>query len=367
LRYVADSDLKIIQIDIWPIDVNLTDDFVISSGKVTVAENCFVRVSLSGGAHGYGEIAPFPDITGEDRATSHRVAERLSSHLIGESAAVYRKLSSIMFEAEPHQPAARCGLETAILDAFCRALGIPLWALWGGANLITLETDITIPILDIQRSIELAKFWYQKGFKTLKLKIGSDIEEDIRKVCEINRIYPNISWILDANQGFTESEALNFIKEVIQLKCKVLLFEQPVAKQDLAGMAAIKDKINIPVAADESVATAKDALAVIAAKAADVINIKITKSGVMEALKICTIAQAAGLEIMFGGMVETRLAMSCSLSIALGLGGARILDLDTPLLLLDDPLEGGYQYDGPEMSLWSEPGLGMKPKNLPVS
>jgi L-alanine-DL-glutamate epimerase-like enolase superfamily enzyme len=366
LTQVTNSDLNITQIDVWPIDSELADDFVIASGKVSVAESCFVRVSLSGGAVGYGEIAPFPDVTGEYRAQSQSVAQRLGTDLIGESVAVYRKLSAIMSEAEPRQPAARCGLETAMLDAFCRALGIPLWAFWGGANLTSIETDITIPILDMQRSIELARFWYEKGFRTLKLKIGSDGAEDLRKIKAINQIYPELAWILDANQGFTESQALDFIKETKQLKCNVILFEQPVIKQDLAGMAAIKDKIDIPVAADESVATAQDALAVIAAKAADVINIKIMKSGVLEALKIATIAQAAGLDIMFGGMVETRLAMSCSLSIALGMSKATVMDLDTPLLLLDDPLEGGYQYDGPKMSLWSEPGLGMKPKELPV-
>lgn len=366
MQQVTNSDLIIEHIDIWPVDNELADDFVIASGKVSVAESCFVKVSLSGGAVGYGEIAPFRDVTGEYRDQSQTVAQNLSSHLISQSVAVYRKLSALMAEAEPYQPAARCGLETAILDAFCRAMGIPLWAFWGGANLTSIETDITIPILSIDRSIELAGFWHEKGFTALKLKVGSNAEEDLKKIHAIHQIYPDFSWILDANQGFSELQALNFIGEVQQLKCNVILYEQPVIKQDLVGMAAIKDKINIPVAADESVATAKDALAVIAAKAADVINIKIMKSGVLEALKIATIAQAAGLDIMFGGMVETRLAMGCSLAIAMGMGKAEVMDLDTPLLLLDDPLEGGYQYDGPKMSLWSEPGLGMKPKKFPV-
>jgi L-alanine-DL-glutamate epimerase-like enolase superfamily enzyme len=65
---------------------------------------------------------------------------------------------------------------------------------------------------------------------------------------------------------------------------------------------------------------------------------------------------------MIGGMVETRLAMSCSLAIAAGLGTIKYLDLDTPLLLRDDPFEGGYRYDGPELHLYDQPGLGIEPK-----
>jgi L-alanine-DL-glutamate epimerase-like enolase superfamily enzyme len=83
LTQVTNSDLNITQIDVWPIDSELADDFVIASGKVSVAESCFVRVSLSGGAVGYGEIAPFPDVTGEYRAQSQSVAQRLGTDLIG--------------------------------------------------------------------------------------------------------------------------------------------------------------------------------------------------------------------------------------------------------------------------------------------
>jgi len=75
-------------------------------------------------------------------------------------------------EANPRQPAARCGLETAMLDALCRAMGVPLWALWGGAFSSPLETDITLPILEIGRCMELANHWFNNGFRTFKLKSG---------------------------------------------------------------------------------------------------------------------------------------------------------------------------------------------------
>src|SRR6185295_12617030 len=91
-----------------------------------------------------------------------------------------------------------------------------------------------------------------------------------------------------------------------------MLFEQPVPAHDLAGLADVARLGGVPVAADESVATAADALQVAAAGAAQVINIKLMKSGVAEALAIASVARAAGLGMMIGGMVEARLSMGMS-------------------------------------------------------
>ena len=83
------------------------------------------------------------------------------------------------------------------------------------------------------------------------------------------------------------------------------------------------------------------------------------KTGVMEAHEIARFTLASGLKLMIGGMVETRIAMGCSFSLVLGMKCFEILDLDTPLLLSHDPIRGGYQYSGPRLLPWHEPGLGM--------
>jgi L-alanine-DL-glutamate epimerase-like enolase superfamily enzyme len=230
-----------------------------------------------------------------------------------------------------------------------------------------LTTDITIPIVNTERTLELADQWVKRGFSKIKLKVGLDLGQDVRKIQLIAQEHPNVFFILDANQGFREKEAREFIDELASLKSRILLFEQPLDRRDLSGMAAIRAGNDIPIVADESVMTTREAYAVIQAKAADVINLKIMKSGVMEVLEIASLARAAGLKLMIGGMVETRLAMSCSLAIALGVGGIEHLDLDTPLLLSSDPLRGGYRYEGPNLCPWSEPGLGLEPKEIPLS
>jgi len=126
----------------------------------------------------------------------------------------------------------------------------------------------------------------------------------------------------------------------------VALLEQPVAREDWEGLGKLARGAGMPVAADESCRSPADAIRIGAHKLAQVINIKLAKCGVVQALEIAAIARASGLGLMIGGMVETRLAMGFSAHFAAGLGGFDWIDLDTPLLLAADPIAGGYRAQG---------------------
>ena len=362
---VSAADLSVSRMDVWPVDVELTDAFVIAQGSVKVAGLLFVRLTLSGGTVGYGECAPFADLTGEDRDSCRAALTRLESEVVGGSARHARALSRRWAELEPTQPAARCGIETALVDAYCRAAGVPLWAWWGGGQTTDLVTDVTIPILPLDRSLALADEWHARGFRIFKLKIGSDYEEDLERVRLIAERHRDVSFVLDANQGFSASEALKLIDKLAPITERLRMFEQPVPRDDLAGMARVRVGTDVPIAADESVATVADARRVIEAEAADIINLKITKSGLFESIEIAHLAHTMGLGLTIGGMVETRLAMGCSLALAAGLGWMYGLDLDTPLLMQRDPLRGGFQYDGPRMLPAPGPGLDLEPVDAP--
>ena len=333
---------------------------MVATGARVVAENVFIHITLSNGTHGYGEAAPFPEVGGEDRESCLAALRRLASSLIGESVKDYRALAHSMAELASTQPAARCGLETALLDAHCRAAQMPLWQLWGGADVRARETDITIPIADLDKTVALARGWYAKGFRLFKMKVGKDVESDIRRLEAVHRTLPGISFIGDGNQGFSRQDCLTFAQAVKRFGGKMVLIEQPVVRDDLDSMAAIRRETGIPVAADESVRSLADAQEVVARGAADYINIKIMKTGVAEAVEIASFTKASSLKLMIGGMVETRIAMGCSFSLVLGLGGFDVLDLDTPLLLASDPVTGGYRYEGARLQPWLGPGLDMK-------
>lgn len=350
----------IVRCDLWPIDIPITDPFVVATGVRVTAQNLFVRVTLRNGIEGYGEAAPFPEVGGEDRAACLAAMEHLSRSLLGRSAADYRKIGRLLAEEAPTHPAARCGLETAVIDAFCRASNQPMWKLWGGADVRERETDITIPIASHDTTLRLAQGWYEKGFRLFKMKVGREVEEDIRRLEAVHRALPGIAFIGDGNQGFSREECLTFAEGVKQFGGTMVLLEQPVAREDLQSLAVIRQATGIPVAADESVRSLADANEVVRQGAADYINIKIMKTGVVEALDIASFTRAAGLKLMVGGMVETRIAMGCSFSLVLGFGGFEVLDLDTPLLLATDPVKGGYSYSGPRLQPWQGYGLDMQ-------
>lgn len=360
-------DHTISTVTFWPIDVPITDPFVVATGARIVAENVFVRVTLRDGRHGYGEAAPFPEVGGEDRASCLASLALLAPALIGKSIKDYRALASQLAELAPTQPAARCGLETALLDAYCRAEGIPMWQLWGGADVRARETDMTIPITTRDDTVRLARGWYQRGFRLFKMKVGKDVDEDISRLEAVHKTLPGVSFIGDGNQGFTREDCLRFAQGVKQFGGNIVLLEQPVVREDLDSLAAIRRETGIPVAADESVRSLDDARRVVEQGAADYINIKIMKTGVMEAAEIASFTLRSGLKLMIGGMVETRIAMGCSFSLVLGMNGFEVLDLDTPLLLALDPVHGGYRYQGPHLQPWQEPGLAMEVPGDPAA
>ncbi len=341
-------------------DVPITDPFVVATGARSVAEDVFLRVTLANGAQGYGEAAPFPEVGGETREDCLTALRQLGKSVLGHSAADYKGIGQNLSELALAHPAARCALETAVIDAYCRAANIPMWRLWGGAEVRERETDITIPITDLAKTVALARGWYERGFRLFKMKVGKDVESDVQRLEAVHRALPGISFIGDGNQGFSRRDCLTFARGVKAFGGTMVLLEQPVVRGDLDSMAAIRRETGISVAADESVRSLADAQEVVALGAADYINIKIMKTGVVEAVEIASFSKTSSLKLMIGGMVETRIAMGCSFSLVLGLGGFDVLDLDTPLLLTSDPVTGGYQYNGPQLQTWSGPGLGMR-------
>ncbi|HET6350184.1 MAG TPA: enolase C-terminal domain-like protein, partial [Candidatus Krumholzibacteria bacterium] len=189
-----------------------------------------------------------------------------------------------------------------------------------------------------------------------------DLDADVKRVERLAGRHADVDFILDANQGFDETAARAFLCAVAPLSRRIRLIEQPLARDDLDGMAALRADSPVPIAADESVFTLEDAHRVISARAADCINLKIMKTGLADTMAVARAARAAGLSLMIGGMMESRLAMSFSWSLVLATGWIDHLDLDTPLLMAHDPLEGGYTYRGPVLTLWDGPGVGMRPR-----
>jgi L-alanine-DL-glutamate epimerase-like enolase superfamily enzyme len=355
----SQSATTITSLEAEPLDIALHEPFVIATGAVEAARNVLVRVTLADGTIGLGEAAPFPPSGGETQETALAALRDMTPIVVGQDVSAWRTLAARLTASFEHQTTARAGVEIAVLDALTRSWGIPLYQLFGGSA-TAVTSDISIPIARPEHVATLARQHVASGAKALKLKVGTTVAEDVARVRALASAAPGCALILDGNQGYTPSAALDLLARLEAEGTAPVLFEQPVHRHDLEGLRFVTERSRVPVAADEAVHTAADALRVARMGAANVVNVKLMKSGVVEALEIAAVCRSAHLGLMVGAMIETRLGTAAAAHLVAGLGGFTYVDLDTPMLLASDPCTGGYAQDGMTYELDpSVPGHGV--------
>jgi L-alanine-DL-glutamate epimerase-like enolase superfamily enzyme len=364
------GDLRIEHLGARALSVPLREPFVIATGRVDATRAVEVYASVRWRGHtetGLGEAACLPPVTHEDQDDVLREVERASHELAGRDVAgVGEALEDALVALLPDAPVTRAGIETALLDAMARCAGVPLRALLGGERgqaTRSLETDITIAIADPARMAELAREWVGRGFRALKIKVGKDVDADARALEAIGRAAPGAKLRIDANAGYSSSEAIALARacDRLGLGGAIECWEQPCAAGDRDGMREVADAVSATVVADESVKGWSDLQELIRSRYAGAVNLKLAKlGGVLIAVRMGRAAQAAGLGIMAGGMVETRLGMTAAAHVACALGGVDFVDLDTAWLLADDPYAGGYEAEGPHYTMPLSAGLGVR-------
>ncbi|WP_437681200.1 dipeptide epimerase [Sorangium sp. So ce131] len=346
------SPSQIRRVLVETLDIPLHEPFGIAGGAHERAANLLVTVELADGTFGFGEAAPLPAFNGETQEASRAAALELGAGVVGADARAWRGVAgALRATAGGGAGAARCAIETAVLDALTRRAHMPLWAFFGGSG-TALTTDITITTGSPERAEEAARRAAAMGFGVLKVKVGGVLAaSDPARIEAICAAAPSASLILDGNGGLTAEGAIALVAHARRLGATVALLEQPVPRDDWEGMKEVTRRAGVDVAADESVTCAGDVLRIAAERAATIVNIKLMKGGIAEALDIAATARAAGLGLMIGGMVESVLAMTTSACLAAGLGGFSFVDLDTPMFLAENPFDGGFAQAGPALSL----------------
>jgi L-alanine-DL-glutamate epimerase-like enolase superfamily enzyme len=209
-----------------------------------------------------------------------------------------------------------------------------------------------------QDSIEAVR----RGYKTLKIKVGLDSQMDIKRIQAIrDAVGYNVDLRLDANQGWKPKEAVMLLRKMEDKGFNIELVEQPVSANDLEGLKYVTQNVNTPILADESVFSPFDAVKIIQNRAADLINIKLMKTGgIHNALKICSVAEIYGVECMIGCMLESKISVSAAVHLAASKSIITKIDLDGPGLCKEDPVDGGPQFQDYKITLNDEWGLGFK-------
>jgi len=347
---------------IQPRQLPIIVPFAISGDALTEATPVFVQLRDERGNTGLGECSPFPSLTGDTQHVAREVAQE-TIHLIRglDPLRALELLHGHRSEIVNRSITAFVGVETALLDLHARQLGIPLTMLFGVATRSAVESDITLPVMP---TTEVDRFWTSVrdiGFRVVKVKVKGNLSHDLDTIHELERVAsPGIRISLDGNQGYELDNAVRLIDRLRDQRIVPLCFEQPLAADDLDGLAKLSARIPIPVCLDESVKCTADLINIRDKRVATAINLKIMKSGVIETLNMARVAKALGIRLMIGGMLETEVAMGVSLAIACGTDAIEWIDLDTPFFLRELPtVESPWHGRNAELTPRWKAGHGM--------
>ena len=323
-------------------------------------KSAVVRITAEDGAVGLGNIDPSPGYSVDTIEHSLTVMrDRLAPAVRALDAGNPHHVVDAMDEALGGFLDAKAAIEMACIDLTARRLGIPVHQYLGGAVIDRVRFNAWIGILPPDEAALEARKWFDRGFRSAKIKVGGGIRADRERVKAVREsVGPEMRLRADANAGYSVDDAISLGRALEPFGMQLL--EQPVAADDLAGLARVRQAIGIPVMADESIVDHKSLIDVIRADAADVVKLKVMKQGgLLKCRRMVDTAAAAGIGVVIGhgfGLGVNTLAeiMLAATSHAVIDG----LECVGPLKTADDIVVNKLDLTSGEIALPAGPGLG---------
>jgi muconate cycloisomerase len=328
----------------------------------TVQKSAIVRLVDSDGYVGLGNIDPSPGYSAETIEQSlDALRNVLAPAVHGMDPFNIHELLVRMNQVQDQYYDAKAAIEMACTDLICRRLNIPVYTYLGGEQVKELRFNAWIGILPPSEAAAEAKKWFDRGFRSAKVKVGGGIAADRDRIAAIREaVGPTMSLRADANAGYSVDDgiALANLLEPFNLQ----LLEQPVAAEDLSGMAKVRKSTSIPIMADESIIDFESLIAVIKHDAADIVKLKVMKQGgFLNTRRMLETATAAGMKVVIGHGFG--LGINTAAEVMLAATSTNVLEgLECvgPLKTSDDIVKEKFDLSSGLMSLPSGPGLGVE-------
>ena len=355
--------MKITEIRFGMLRVPLKTPFKTALRSVEQVEDVVVMAHTDSGHVGYGSAPATAVITGDTHGSIvEAVRQYIAPRLIGQDIANLNRITTLVQGAMEKNTSAKAAVEIAVHDLWGQLYGAPLYQLLGGGE-PAITTDITISVDYIDKMVADSLAAVERGFESLKIKVGKDIGVDIERTKAIHAAVEGRALLrLDANQGWTPKQAVFALQTLEDAGVKLELVEQPVKAHDLAGLRYVTERVHTPVMADESVFGPAQVFDLIERRAADIINIKLMKTGgLSNAIRIADIASIYGVQCMIGCMIESAISVAAAVHLAVAKSDVITkVDLDGPSLGQFNPVEGGVIFDESEITVTDAPGLGIR-------
>ncbi len=353
--------MKIVSIEWGRVSIPLRTPFKTALRTVASVEDIIVKLTADTGDVGFGEAPPTGVITGDTAeaicgAIEHHIAPAILNQEIDDFEGVTGKVQSALV----HNTSAKAAVDMALWDLYGKKLNAPVFRLLGGGK-THIVTDITVSVNPPEVMARDAEIAIQRGFDCIKVKVGVNPALDVARLAAIRAAVPKETVLrIDANQAWTPKEAVRILNGMQEKGLDIELVEQPVKAHDLEGLKYVTERSFVPVLADESVFSPMDAMKILQMGAADLVNIKLMKcGGITNALKITTLAELYGAQCMIGCMLEGPVAVNAAAHLACAKGVITKFDLDGPMLCAANPVHGGSRFEGKDIFMSEEPGLGV--------
>ncbi|NOT74539.1 MAG: dipeptide epimerase [Cyclobacteriaceae bacterium] len=353
--------MKIKTIEVWSADLGNKKPYTIAFKTVDEVINVFAEITLENGMSGIGSGGPSEYVTGEHLDhTNAALVEKNLEFLIGRD---IREINLLLFEIGvkfSKTPAAQAILDIALHDVFTKFLNVPL-VKYLGQKIYSMPTSNTIGIKNVTETLKEAEEYGKLGFKALKVKLGKDLEEDIERLVMLREKFGDKFLIrIDANQGYTSAQTIDFYHRTKQLNIE--LIEQPIPAKAISELKELPEEVRDVIAADESLLSPKSALDLIMPpRAAGIFNIKLMKcGGIQQGLKIADIALQGKIDLFWGCNDESIVSITAALHVAFACSNTKYIDLDGSLDLARDVVKGGFILKDGMMTCSELPGLGVE-------
>lgn len=310
---------EIVAVETVIVDVPTARQHRLSNTEITVQSYVIVKVALADGTLGYGEAATLggPRWAEESvEAIKANIDSYLAPAVLGRSALSFEVNQLAMQMAASRNNAARGGVDAALFDAAGKSLGLPAHQLLGGALRDRIEVLWALASGDADQEIEEARAKLAaREHRRFKIKLGfHSPAEDMARLARIVAALPGCEIVCDVNQGWSEATAIRYVPQLAELG--VVLIEQPLRPGLAAATARVAARSPIPIMTDEAAFTGPEIVAQAMAGAGSVYSLKLVKSGgLMELKRAAAIAQACGMELYGGCLLETGLGAAAHLAV----------------------------------------------------
>ena len=358
-------DLTVADIRSTIVDVPTVRQHKLSQLAVSTQSYVIVEIRLANGATGVGEAATLggPRWSEESVEGIKAVIDaHLAPALLGADASRFEAAAARMDAAAKRNNAAKAAIESALFDAVGRTLGVPAVQLLGGAVRDRMPVFWTLASGDPTQEIEEAEAKLAARLHDrFKIKIGAQpLADDLARLRRIAAaLEGRATLIVDANQAWDEAITVRAMPALAELG--VTLVEQPLPAWNVAGLARVRARSAVPVMADESVFTPHDMMAVAEAAAADTLSLKLVKHGGLLGLrKVAAVADAAGVSLYGGCLLESSIGAAAHLH---AFAGLRTLAWGCehfgPHILTEDLALEPVRIEDFQIHLPTGPGLGV--------